>query len=214
MWRYPCHEGIVPKDDGAPRKLAVTTAVIADHLQEKKESRKTYSKLLDLALEESPGDPRMLEHLARELIHYRDYKRAKNVCLHYLNLNLPKREAERGSVYRSMALACKHTGRFKQCVRWFEKAVRMRPWAREPWIWYAEVLREYGKPELALKAVEQALAINVRQMQCYGMEAVWGSYPIELANYLAQELGIKKVYTDAPWEWGKQQEKEREITHA
>ena len=191
VWHYPVHE-VLQWQGEKEYTLGDAVGVCLHHWPDSQKSRGQYLPLLELAAREEPEDPRCAHYLGREYMYQGDWNKAEEELLRHLALPRSTWEAERAASMRYLARCCLETGRRKEALRWFYRAVAEAPSLRESYVecaWYFS--QEENWPGVLLMS-QSALAITQRDKTYINEDFAWGSVPWDLSALAFWHLGQKE----------------------
>jgi tetratricopeptide (TPR) repeat protein len=187
VWRYPCHECLVP--DRIAEHPVVEPNLKVLHAPDLAKSRASYLALLELGAREAPDDPRAAHYLAREyfeLGRYAEGARAFERCL-----ALPSSvsaAAERNASLRWLAHCREKLGEGDAALALFRQAVDEEPRLRGAWVELAWAYFRRQAWAECLAAAERAIAF-LAVARVYGDDTSPGVIPEDIASLAAWSLG-------------------------
>ena len=153
-----------------------------DHHPDPSKSRGQYLPLLELSVEEAPGDDRNTHYLGREYLYYGRWDDCIRTLKRHLSLPTAVWADERCASMRYIARALVQKGEPAEARRWLWRAVGEAPHLREPWLELAWQLYESGEWDGVAYLCRAALSIETRP-QTYICEGwAWGSLPWDLLS--------------------------------
>ena len=151
-----------------------------DHHPDPVKSRAQYLPLLELSVQEEPGDDRNVHYLGREYM----YRGRWDDCIRTLKGHLEMPTAvwrdERAASMRYIARSYWEKGQASQARDWYLRAITEASHLREPYTDLALMLYHQREWEGVLYFTACALAITVRPRSYICEAAAWGSLPHDL----------------------------------
>ena len=181
-WVHPVHEVLERLPGFPPGGKAAAPGVQLDHHPDPAKSRGQYLPLLELSVEEAPGDDRNTHYLGREYLYYGRWDDCIRTLKRHLSLPSAVWADERCASMRYIARALVQKGEKAEARRWLWRAVGEAPHLREPWLELAWQLYEAEEWDGVVYLCRAALAIRERP-QTYICEGwAWGSLPWDLLS--------------------------------
>ena len=181
-WVHPVHEVLERLPGFPPGGKAAAPGVQLDHHPDPSKSRGQYLPLLELSVEEAPGDDRNTHYLGREYLYYGRWDDCIRTLKRHLSLPSAVWADERCASMRYIARALVQKGEKAEARRWLWRAVGEAPHLREPWLELAWQLYESGEWDGVAYLCRAALSIETRP-QTYICEGwAWGSLPWDLLS--------------------------------
>ena len=187
-WRGMVHEKLYPL---IPVKGVTTDKIIITHHGQKK----SYLPIVERAVQENPDDFILQIHLAEEYYEKKEYDRAYEGFLKYLQLTelLPVTK----ELMEQRAIICQRLAKLSldmnlpslAVLHWLLRAVAECPTRREAWVYLAEAWMSIGDWANAYASANKALSITDKKSEFVTEEECWGDYP----KYIASEA-MKKMY--------------------
>ena len=154
-------------------------------------------QLLELSVEEEPGDDRNVHYLGREYM----YRGRWDDCIRTLKGHLDMPTAlwrdERAASMRYIAKSYWNKGEPGQARDWYLRAITEAPHLREPYIDLAHMLYQREEWEGVLYFTACALAITVRPRSYICEAAAWGSLPYDLRSMAFYHVGAYREALEA-----------------
>ena len=197
QWVHPVHEVLKWVGEGSPGPMVVADEVQLDHHPDPVKSRGQYLPLLELSVQEEPGDDRNVHYLGREYM----YRGRWDDCIRTLKGHLDMPTAlwrdERAASMRYIAKSYWNKGEPGQARDWYLRAITEAPHLREPYIDLAHMLYQREEWEGVLYFTACALAITVRPRSYICEAAAWGSLPYDLRSMAFYRVGAYKEALEA-----------------
>jgi tetratricopeptide (TPR) repeat protein len=186
VWRYPCHECLVPL--GIVEQPLVEPNLKVLHAPDPAKSRASYLPLLQLGAREAPGDARAAHYLAREYYELGRYAEGAREFERAFALPSPPLGAERNASLRWLAHCREGLSDGEAALALFRQAVEEEPRFRGAWVELAwAYFRRQAWPE-CLAAAERAIAF-LAVARVYGDDTSPGVIPEDIASLAAWSLG-------------------------
>ena len=180
QWVHPVHEVLRWTGEGRPGPMVTAEGVQLDHHPDPAKSRSQYLPLLELSVQEEPGDDRNVHYLGREYM----YRGRWDDCIRTLKGHLEMPTAvwrdERAASMRYIARSYWEKGQASQARDWYLRAITEASHLREPYTDLALMLYHQREWEGVLYFTACALAITVRPRSYICEAAAWGSLPHDL----------------------------------
>lgn len=188
-WVHPVHE-ILKATGTEPEVMSVTDGIVLHHYPDKSKPRSQYIPLLELSMEENPGNGQTILWLGREYMYNDRPDDAIRVLTRYLNLPNPEWDVERCAAMRFIAKCHQMKAAMHEAESWLFRAIAECPDTREPWYDMALLAYNRGEWALVLAMAERLLTITDEGRAGYLKEnSGWGASPYDLASIAAYWLG-------------------------
>lgn len=181
-WRHPVHEVLTPY--GVDEVQDTCTGLEIHHFPDSSKSRGQYLPLLEMSVREDPDDDRNAFYFARELMFYGQRDRAIDEFQRHLTLPRAIWEPERA---QSMIYLGDLTGD----LTWYEKAVELTPWRREPLVALAQAYLSADRFEEARITARRALEIQEKPLEYICDADAWSWKPhdiLAVASFYLQDV--------------------------
>ncbi|GHV49504.1 hypothetical protein FACS189499_10580 [Clostridia bacterium] len=187
-WIHPVHECL--NYIGGRVESKVFADITLNHFPDQEKSRGSYLPLLELAVAETPNEPRMLYYLGREYMYKKKWEECVSTLEKYLTLS--QWDDERSAAMRWIAAAHRFSGDVPAAFRWYLRAIAEQPVIRDGYIELAETARNITPPDwkTVFWAAESALAIPERSKTFTNMPYSWNHTPYDLASLACFYLGL------------------------
>ena len=179
-WVHPVHEVLERLPGFPPGGKAAAPGVQLDHHPDPSKSRGQYLPLLELSVEEAPGDDRNTHYLGREYLYYGRWDDCIRTLTQHLSLPRAVWRDERAASMRYIARAHARKGERDEARDWYLRAAAEAPHLREPWTDLAMLLYEDQEWDGVLYATACALKIRERPRTYICEAEAWGSLPHDL----------------------------------
>lgn len=187
-WRHPVHE-VLYRTGGDPEKQDWCGLQI-EHFPDDKKSRKQYFPMLELAVEEDPGNDRNSHYLGREYFFWGRWKEAKEELTRHLSLPTAQWNAERAASMRYLSKCCLNLNDKQGHNEWAWRACLEAPGEREPWVELSQTLYNQKDYLGGYYAAKNALKIKQRPPSYITQAFAWGALPHDLAGVCTSYLGM------------------------
>lgn len=179
-WRGAIHEAVCATGPEVQAPVDFTV----EHLPDPGKSRAQYLPMLERAVAEDEGNPRLTFYLGRELMYHGRTEEAADVLLRRVAMDDDHR-GERSGAMRFLASVAP-----ADAEAWLLRAAAEMPWAREPWVDLA--LHHYRAHawEACLSAATRALTVTDRPEGWFCEPYAWGPIPHDLAALACHHLGM------------------------
>ncbi|HUZ11642.1 MAG TPA: hypothetical protein VMU93_02165 [Caulobacteraceae bacterium] len=187
VWRYPCHECLVPR--GAQEHARLEPRLKVLHAPDPAKPRSGYLPLLELGAREAPDDARAAHYLGREYFELGRHAAAAREFERALALPCaPAAAIERNASLRWLAHCRENLGDAAGALAGFRRAVDEAPQLRGAWVELAwACFRRQAWPQ-CLDAAERAIAFAPGP-RLYGDDTSPGVVAEDLAALAAWSLG-------------------------
>jgi hypothetical protein len=187
-WKGRVHEALMPKAGVADVQTPVTME--CHHWPDKAKSREQYLELLEMAVQDTPRDPRPRFYLGREYWYKNRFDDARTTLQEYLRMPECWWGTERSEAYRLLAAMAPTN---EQKVAYLRHATAECPERRDPWVDLAQQHYERGEWAHCYAAAEAALTITDRASAFMSSDYCWHWLPYDLSAIAAYRLGLKDV---------------------
>jgi len=193
-WRHPVHEWIEYNGEVGKQDLISATGIVLNHYPDPSKSRGSYLPLLEMAVEEEPGNERMVNYLGREYMYYGLHDKCIETLKKYLKLPTATWNEERGAAMRWIANSYFKKNNFKQGKAWYFKAIAEAGHMREPFVEFARDLYHSGLNDWSMMhfLIHEALKIDKRSQTFTNQDYTWDHTPYDLGSLAAFYLGLHK----------------------
>ena len=189
QWVHPVHEVLRWVGEGAPGPMVTAEGIQLDHHPDPAKSRGQYLPLLELSVQEEPGNDRNVHYLGREYMYRGRWDDCIRTLERHLSMPTARWRDERAASMRYIAKSYWRKGEPAQARDWYLQAIVEAPHLREPYMDLALMLYEQGEWEGVLYFTACALAIT-RRPRSYICEAEsWGSLPHDLRALALYNIG-------------------------
>lgn len=188
-WVRPCHE-VLELQPGKTEKVAFVDIEVV-HRPDPTKSRGNYLALLEMAVKESPQDPRMLHYYGRELYYRSEWAKAKEVLRKHAEWE-GQWAAERAASCRFMAECAVRLGQYDEADRWYKQGCLLCPGEREPHIAYAKYLQRRQDHAGCYREAEAASRVTTRLNHYLEDRYAWQEGPDDLMGVAAWYLGRRE----------------------
>jgi glycosyltransferase involved in cell wall biosynthesis len=193
QWKYPIHEVLVPDPNIKCDRKEIDLEI--DHLKDQSKSRGSYLGLLELAVQEDPGDWRMSHYLNREHFYLHDWVKVLQTAYHCKQLP-GGWDVERSSTYMWASEASNVLKFSELAEEWAERATLAAPNFYEAWHWRAHIAHLNAKWADCLEFAKKRLTLE-RQYHHLVKPDVWewwGYDLIALSNYKLGNMKEASLY--------------------
>ncbi len=191
-WIHPVHEVLQWVGPGVPGPAIIVEGVQLNHLADPTKSRSQYLGLLELSVQEDPGDDRNMHYLGREYM----FRGRWDDCIRTLqaHLNMPSAtwRDERAASMRFIARSYREKGQSNLARDWYLRAIVEAPHLREGYMDLARMLYDQKDWEGVLYFTGCALKIRDRPRSYICEEAPWGSLPHDLRTIAFSRTGRQR----------------------
>lgn len=189
LWHYPVHECLkyVGKK---PERIAYTSAMVLNHYPDPKKSRGSYLPLLELAVQETPEDDRMVYYLGREYMYKGLWEKCIETLKRHLSLKSATWKEERCASMRWIARSYERLKNPEQAYCWYLRAIAEAPGMREPYVECAQMGYRLLDWPLVFFMAEKALQIKNKSPIYVNMGYCWDYTPDDLAAIASYRLGL------------------------
>ncbi len=179
-WKHPVHE-IAVTDRITEIQEWVDLEI--HHFPDQTKSRSQYCSLLELAVEENPGNSRDMYYLAREYFFNNMIGKAAETFKKHLDMPTANWVAERASSLRYLA-KCEP----ENAERYLLEAISMSPGKREPLVELSLYYYNLGLWTACHMYAKSALRIKEKALDFLCEEFAWGALPWDLAAISAYNM--------------------------
>lgn len=169
-WKNPVHEVL---ECNKKENIIIIDNLVLNHYPDKTKSRKSYLKLLELAVLEDPNNDRNMHYLGREYMYYGYWRKSIKTLKKHLKLKSATWKDERSASMRYISRCYKNLKDYEKAKSWLNKAIEETPYLREPYV------------ERALLSYEQE---NYLEVENYCLKALTIKYH-------------PKTYINEPFSW-------------
>ncbi len=139
IWTHPVHEVLSYKKEN--EKFITLDQITLNHYPDSTKSRSSYLPLLELSVKEDKDDDRNLHYLGREYMYYGKYQQAITTLKKHLKNKNATWNDEKSASMRFIGRCYKNLGNIKQARFWYNRAIKLTPYLRDPLI--EKALLEY-----------------------------------------------------------------------
>jgi tetratricopeptide (TPR) repeat protein len=157
-WVNPVHE--VLNYDGIENQVT-TDKIVLNHYPDATKSRSSYLSLLELAIKEDPLNDRNWHYLGREYMFHQKWNKAIDTLEHHINMKEATWLDEKSASMRFIARCYTHLYRYEEAKMWYDKAINLTPYLRDPLIEKAILMYTLKDYNQVLKLVRKALKIPI-----------------------------------------------------
>jgi hypothetical protein len=188
VWRYPCHECLIPLPGHSHQAVRVEQLRLL-HAPDLDKPRGAYLPLLEMAVREAPDDARSAHYLGREYFQVGRYAEAALELQRHLTLSLATTsEIERNASVRLIGRCRENLGDMEGAMEAYRTAAAHRPRARGVWLELAWAHHRRAEWAPCLAAAEQAIALPAGA-PAYGDDTTAGVVAEDLACLASWSLG-------------------------
>lgn len=188
-WRYPVHECVEWRGDGAER-VATCLELSVHHHPDPSKSRAHYLPLLERAVREESDSARMSFYLGRERFFRGDYGGAIGELGRFLTLPAAVWTAQRAEACRLAAACLEAQGADEPALEWRWRSVSECPTQPEAWVELALALYQRGDYAGGYYASRRALAIGSLADSHASPAEARGAVPHDLLANCAWRMGL------------------------
>ena len=187
-WKWPCHEYLV---SDKPRQTVVIPELYINHLPDPTKLRSSYLALLEMAVEESPDDARMVYYLGREYKYEERWQDCIDTFKRYLDLQGAWWKEERCAAMRFIAESFKMLSQVDMTRKWYHNAIAECPTMREPYADMAILANDTKDWLSAYFYSKAALKITEKSQTFINEWYVWNFRLDDIAALACWHLGYK-----------------------
>lgn len=187
-WNYPIHEWLCYTGK-EPKKTVFVEGMVLNHYPDSSKSRKSYLKLLELAVDENPQCDRMTYYLGREYMYNGQWQQCIDTLKRHLGLPSAKWKQERCASMRWIAKSYYELANVKECYSWYFRAFAEAD-MREPYIECAKIAYLLKDWPMVFFVVEEALKIKEKSKTYVNMGYSWDHTPYDLGAIACYRLGM------------------------
>ena len=197
-WVHPVHEVLQWTGGGSPGVKVTAEGIQLDHHPDPSKSRGQYLPLLELSVQEEPGDDRNVHYLGREYMYRGQWDDCIRTLLRHLSMPTATWRDERAASMRFIAKSWEEKGDIGAAKSWYLRAIAEAPHLREAYIDMAMLLYRQAEREgtAAWEGVAYftacALAIQERPRTYICEARSWGSLPYDLRSMAFYRVGAYK----------------------
>jgi len=178
-WIHPVHEVLTTTKK---ENFVTIDDITLNHYPDTNKSRKSYLKLLEISVRESPLDDRNMHYLGREYMYYGKWNECIDTLIKHLNMKSATWKDERCASMRFIARAYKNLERIEESRMWLDKAISEAPYLREPWIEKGILEYETENYKDAIYYLENALKIKSHTKTYINEKFSWDETPYDVLS--------------------------------
>ncbi len=189
VWKCPVHE-YLHYTGGLPLEQVFIDGMVLNHYPDPEKSRGSYLPLLEMAVKETPNDPRMLYYLGREYMYKSRWQESIDTLKAYLKLPLAQWNEERCAAMRWIAVSCRNLGKNDDAYGWYFRAIAEAPYMREPYVEFSKMCYALKDWSMTYFLAEEALKIKEKSKTFVNMGYAWDYTPYDLCAISSYNLGL------------------------
>ncbi len=191
-WTCPVHE-FVRYEGALPLVVVPVEGMVLSHAPDPSKSRGSYLPLLEMAVQEAPGDERMRYYLGREYLFAGEWGKCVETLTVYLSLPSATWREERCAAMRWIAKAFWEADWAEFAYAWYYRAVAEAPGMRDPYVEFAKICHARGDWPMAYFLTEEALKIAEKSSTYVNSGEAWDSTPDDLCAVAAHHLRLHEA---------------------
>lgn len=188
-WIHPVHEVLEYSGD-RPDCYAREGRIHLNHYPDKTKSRGQYLELLELSVQEAPGDDRNMHYLGREYMFYKKWDKCIETLQKHLTMPSADWADERSASMRYIARAYRAKNYPHEARRWLYRAIAETPYLREPYVEMAQLAYSLGDWAGIFHMTEEALKIKTRPESYINEAFCWDATIHDLGAIACYNLGL------------------------
>jgi glycosyltransferase involved in cell wall biosynthesis len=188
-WVHPIHECLAFVGT-PPEQVVYIPGMVLNHYPDPSKSRGSYLPLLEMAVQESPADDRMVYYLGREYMYQAQWEKCIHTLRNYLQLPGAWWNEERCAAMRWIAASYNALKDTTQAYGWYFRAVAEAPHMREPYVECARMAYGLHDWPAAFYMAQEALKIKSKSPTYINMGYCWDYTPDDYCAIACYWLGI------------------------